>query len=309
MKKILSLLMAAALAVSLVACTSSLKDELKEPAGVSASSDTDASTDETSEETEESKAEQEPAKTEATISETVLLDESGVKITAKSLSEDELFGTELKLMIENNSGKDLTFQCRNSSVNGYMMDAMMSVDVADGKKANDAMTFMSSDLETCGIEAIADMEFSFHIFTTEDWDTHLDTPKIQLKTSIADSYEYKFDDSGDVAYEGNDIKIVVKGLSEDDSIFGPGIVVYLENNGKKDITVQARDVSVNGFMIDGIFSSSVASGKRAIDSITFMKSDLEENDITSIEDVELSFHIYDGDMETIADTDTVTITF
>ena len=110
--------MAAALAVSLVACTSSLKDELKEPAGVSASSDTDASTDETSEETEESKAEQEPAKTEATISETVLLDESGVKITAKSLSEDELFGTELKLMIENNSGKDLTFQCRNYSVNG-----------------------------------------------------------------------------------------------------------------------------------------------------------------------------------------------
>ena len=62
-------------------------------------------------------------------------------------------------------------------------------------------------------------------------------------------------------------------------------------------------------MIDGIFSSSVASGKRAIDSITFMESDLEENDITSIEDVELSFHIYDGDMETIADTDTVTITF
>ena len=126
-----------------------------------------------------------------------------MKITAKSLDEDSLFGPELKLLLENNSGKDLTFQCRNASVNGYMIEPMMSVDVVDGKKANDSLIFMKSDLDACGIDMIADMEFSFHIFDTNEWEDYLDTDVIPLKTSAADTYEYTFDDSGDLAYEGN----------------------------------------------------------------------------------------------------------
>lgn len=169
---------------------------------------------------------------------------------------------------------------------------------------------MKSDLDACGIKTIADMEFSFHVFTSEGWDTYLDTSLIQLKTSAADTYEYAFDSAGSLAYEGNDIKIVVKGLNEDGSLFGPGIVVYIENNREENITVQTRGVSVNGFMVDIIFSSDVVSGKRAIDSITFMSSALEENEITSFEDVELSFHIFKSDgWDTIVDTDVVTITF
>ena len=114
----------------------------------------------------------------------------------------------------------------------------MSVDVVNGKKANDSLAFMESDFEACGIDAIADMEIAFHIFDMAEWETYLDTDAIQIKTSIADTY----DDSGNLAYEGNDVKIVVKGLAEDESIFGPSIVVYIENTGDKDVTVQTREV-------------------------------------------------------------------
>ncbi len=170
---------------------------------------------------------------------------------------------------------------------------------------------MSSDLEKCNISEIADMEFSFHIFTTAGWDAFLDTPQIQLKTSISDTYEYSFDDSGNSVYDGNGVKVVVKGLAEDSSIVGPGIIVYIENNSGKNITVQTRDVSINGFMVDSIFSPEVVAGKRAVDDITFMSTELEENGITSIESVELSFHIFNTDniMDNITDTDVITITF
>lgn len=312
MKRIACILFALLLMLSLAACASTPSTDLKVPNNVSSG--------ETGEETQkddlsgdtggESQNSNLPGSTEATIAETVLLDEKGVKITAKSLDADALFGPEIKLLIENNSGEDLTFQARNSSINGYMVETMMSVDVVSGKKANDALSFSASSLEACGIETIADMEFSFHIFTTEGWDDYLDSAQIQLKTSAAEGYQYSFDDSGDVAYEGNGIKIVVKGLSEDDSIFGPGIVVYIENTSDKNITVQTRDVSINGFMIDGIFSSDVMAGKHAVDSITFMDSDLEENDITEITEVELSFHIFTMEnWDTITDTDVITITF
>ena len=88
---------------------------------------------------------------EITINETILVDDAGVKITAKSLDVDGLFGPEIKLLIENNSGEDLTFQSRNASVNGYMVETMMSVDVTNGKKANDTLIFLDYDLKASGM--------------------------------------------------------------------------------------------------------------------------------------------------------------
>ena len=87
-------------------------------------------------------------------------------------------------------------------------------------------------------------------------------------------------------------------------------MVYIENNSDKNITVQTRDVSIDGFMVEAMFSCDVVAGKRAVDAITFMESDLTENEITAINDVELSFHVFDmNDWNTIADTEVVTITF
>ena len=73
----------------------------------------------TEEEAEEATKEvaEEPVLEAAAIEETVLLDESGIKITATGL-EDGWLGTDLKLLIENNGDTNVTVQVRNSSVNG-----------------------------------------------------------------------------------------------------------------------------------------------------------------------------------------------
>lgn len=251
-----------------------------------------------------------PAPAKATIEEAVLFEQDGIRITAKSLNYSGLFGPEVKLLIENNSSQSITVQTRNASVNGYMIETMMSADVAAGKKANDSITLMKSDLDAADIKTIADIEFRFHIFDSSSWDTLYDSDVIRIETSEADGYAYTFDDSGDSVYTGNGVEIVVKGLAEDSSIFGPSIVVYISNTSNKDITVQVKDVSVNGFMIDTMFSCDVLVGKHAIDTITFMSSDLEENEIKSIQNIELSFHVFNSDSwDTIMDTTPVTINF
>ena len=260
---------------------------------------------------EKPKESESPAKQkDVTIEEEVLFDQGGVRITAKSFNPKGTFGPEIKLLIENESAKSVTVQARKSSVNGYMIETMFSAEVAAGKKANDALTFSNTDLKTAGITTIADMEFSFHIFDSETWDTVFDSDLISVKTSAAEGFEYSYDDSGDQVYSGNGVEIVVKGLSAADSWLGPSVLVYISNESGQDITVQARDVSVNGFMVEAIFSCDVCAGKHAVDTVTFMKSELEENDIQDIEDVELSFHIFNMDTwDTIVDTPPVTITF
>lgn len=247
--------------------------------------------------------------TKVTIEEQVLYDENDIKITATGM-EDSLFGTDLKLLIENNSGKSITVQARNSNVNGYMVDTMMSADVASGKKANDSLTFQTSGLKESGIEQIAEMEFSFYIFDSDTWDTILETDLITVRTSIADGYVQNYDDSGNLLVDAEGVKIIGKGLSANDSFWGPGLILYIENNSDKNVTIQVRDVSINGFMVSSSMSEDVVVGKKAISAVQFFSTDLESNGIDDITEVELYFHIFEVETwDTIVDTDAITINF
>ena len=119
--------------------------------------------------------------------------------------------------------------------------------------------------------------------------------------------EYSIPESA-VVYNENGVDIGVKGLLEE--YMGPCVVVYISNTSQKNISVQTRDVSINGFMVDAIFSSEVNAGKHIVDTITFLSSELEENGITTIEDIELSLHIFDSDTwMTIKDTNVITLSF
>ena len=80
-------------------------------------------------------------------------------------------------------------------------------------------------------------------FECDTWDDYLDTDAITVETSAAATYTETIDDSGEVFYDSDGIKIVGKGLSSDDSIFGPGLIIYIENNSDTDRTVQVRDSS------------------------------------------------------------------
>ncbi len=253
----------------------------------------------------------EESKETVTVAEQVLYDANNVKITATGLSEDDSwFGTSLTLLIENNSDQSLTIQARDANVNGYMVNTSMSANVAAGMKANDSLIFETSGLEECGIEQIATMEFSFTMLNSDTFETVFDSDMITVNTSIAEGYTQTYDDSGNVLLDANGIKIVGKGLSTDDSFWGPGVILYIENNSDQNITVQTRDTSVNGFMVTSTISESVLVGKKAITAVQFYDTDLESNGITDITNVNLSFHVFNTESwDAILDSDPIEITF
>lgn len=257
--------------------------------------------------------EEEPVKEEsdqATIQEQVIYDENDIKITAKALEYDDWFGPSITVLVENNSQHNITVQTRNSSVNGLMIETLFSCDVAAGKKANDSITFYDSDLEMSGITTIKDIEFSLYIFDSDDWDDIAESDIIVLTTSADESFVQEYNAEGFVAYEDESYKIVVQKLDSEDSFWGSDIYVYIENNGDKNITVQTRDVSINGFMLDPMFSCDIMAGKKAYDTISFFESDLEDNGITDITEMEVKFNIFNSDTwNDIYETDAITISF
>lgn len=308
MKKVLMLILCA---VILAGCTAP-SDTIIPPTSVETNenSNNTAEITENAEEITDDKTETPVSQSSISddVSETVLLDEAGIKITAKSLDKSGWMGPELKLLIENNTDKNLTVQVRNASVNGYMISTSISEDVAAGKKANGEITFSNTSLKGAGISTFADMEFSFHIIDDE-WDTYLDTDMITVRTAAAETYTYTYDDSGVEIYNNNGIRIVSKGLNSGD-IFGKGAVFYIHNGSDQPVKISDRDCSVNGFMLDPNLYIELMPGKHAVDDMDFWSSDLEENEIIDITDIEFSIHISNSDTwDTIDDSDPIVLRF
>jgi len=287
MKKLLGLALALMLLLSLAACGgSSTQKAISTSDESEQSSAAEQSTGTETEEPSEAAA--------ATIEETVLLDQDGLVITAKELVEDSIWGMGVEVLVENNSEEDLGVQCNSLIVNDYMISDMFSSSVAAGKKANDTIYLSSTDLEAAGITTIADIVFSFHVYDGDTYSTLFDTDEIELKTSAYGTVEQPAMDDGKELYNQDGIRIVGKYVDED-SFWGAGVLLFIENDYGEDIIVQCDDMSINGFMVTPLFSCAVNNGRMAIDDITILASELEENDITSVDDIELVFKILNPD--------------
>lgn len=253
-----------------------------------------------------SEAEQETQ--DVTLAETVLFDQDGIRITATGLSTDSLFGPELNLLVENDSAQNIVVQPNYCLVNGYMMDGLLSADVAAGKKANDTLDFLSNALARCGIETITDIELDLVVSDGDSWQTLYETGPVILQTSAAGQYTQTYDDSGEEIYNQNGIRVVAKSVNDD--LFGMGIKFYLENNTDKAVIVNADNVSVNGYMMTDLFYSDLAPRSHAVDTLTLLGSELEDNHIDTITDAELSLQITDADYyQTIDSTAPITLHF
>lgn len=253
-----------------------------------------------------SEAEQETQ--DVTLAETVLFDQDDIRITATGLSTDSLFGPELNLLVENDSAQNIVVQPNYCMVNGYMMDGLLSADVAAGKKANDTLDFLSNALARCGIETITDIELDLVVSDGDSWQTLYETGPVILQTSAAGQYTQTYDDSGEEIYNQKGIRVVAKSVNDD--LFGMGIKFYLENNTDKTVIVNADNVSVNGYMMTDLFYSDLAPRSHAVDTLTLLGSELEDNHIDTITDAELSLQITDADYyQTIDSTAPITLHF
>lgn len=276
----------------------------KEQTGATQAGDTASAVEESSIQSSAKSEEKEPEAFQ--FEPQAVYDADGLKVTAKGI-EDGFMGPELKLEVENSSSESWVIQARNVSVNGMMVDPVMSIEVAPGKKANDEMTLMNSQLKDAGVEDIAQVEFNLHFFKPDNFESSFDSELISLKLSEGDGSAGEV--TGDVLLDADGVRIISTGM-KDDSFLGKEIGLVVENSSDQPVTVQARDMSVNGYMVSPVFSCDVMPGKKASDSITIMKSDLEDNDIETIEDVELSFHIFNtNDFGSGYDTEMISIQY
>lgn len=247
------------------------------------------------------------AAADESINEQVLVDQDGIKITATEYVTDSIWGDGIKLLVENNSTKDYTIGCDALIVNDYMITDLFSADVAAGKKSNEVMYLSSAELKAAGIDTVGQIEMYFHAYDS-NWDNLFKNVYSKLETSEFANMDTTPNDEGQELYNANGVRIVGKTVDEN-SFWGTAILLYIENTSGQNVGINVDNMSINGYMMTPLFSTTVYDGKKSIDDITIMSSDLEANGITSVDQVELKFHIYNAESyDTIADSDAITFT-
>ena len=242
---------------------------------------------------------------DVSIEEKVLVDQDGIKITATEYVTDGIMGDGIKLLVENNSDTDYTIGCDALIVNDYMITDLFSADVAAGKKSNEIMYLSSSELKAAGIDTVGKVEMYFHAYDS-NWDNLFQNVYAEIETSEFANMDTTPNDEGMELDNENGDRIVGKTVDEN-SFWGTAFLLYIENTSGKNVGISVDNMSVNGYMMTPYFSTTVYDGKKAIDDITILSSELEDNGIESIDQVELKFHIYNADSyDTIADSDTIT---
>ena len=338
-KRLGVLMIASAMLMSLGACgapaaqtngevsSSSSQSQVNSDSGQSSVTSSSSSS---SSQTEESDEELGEFNTDATITETVLVDEKGVKITATGLEYTES-SADMKLSIENNSGKKLSFHSQTmayncNSVNGYMVnDGYLSCEVADGKKANESVSFDFDNMMLYGINEIADIEIGFDI-SDDDGDYILSGPR-QIKTSAFDSHDYDTDCyqktitsraamntynykithfSEDSLYDEKGVRLLSSGLmvNKDEETI---LLLELENTTNDEVNITASDIAINGLVVDSFDFSydEINAGKRKVMDIkisSVIKPEyLSAYGINEIGSVSLFLKQSDADGKSIAD--------
>lgn len=330
MRKIISLLLVLLLVFSLVACGNTNESNSTDTPTSTPTADSEPSGNETPTD-DESHIDFEPRefKKTATIEETVLVDESGVKITAKELTYSN-YAAELTLVIENNSDKDLSFIANSAgyscnSINGYMVpEGYLNCDVAAGKKASDTISIGYDTLMLYGIYEIADIEIGFDI--SDDDYNHTYTGPRTIQTTAVDGYNYEtpyyreniaskesqaeYDYSvpyfsADAVYEESGLVIASQAVMENKD--GESILLLeVVNTTDEIVGVSTTNIDINGLRVcDSTWSyDSINPGKTAIVDID-LSSVLEPEyweiyGIAEVGNVALKISFKDGDSNEVA---------
>lgn len=111
-----------------------------------------------------------------------------------------------------------------------------------------------------------------------------------------------------VLAENEDITFKITGV-EIDPIWGYTLKVYLENKTEKELMFSVDNVSVNGYMCDPFWASTVDAGKKANEDISFSESEFKSNGIETVTDITFTLRVYDNNDWTAEDVfnDTFTV--
>lgn len=235
-----------------------------------------------------------------TDQEVILVDNEFVSIVIIDTYDDRIWGYTLQIYLENKTtDKELMFSLKDVIVNGYNINALWAKSIPANVKSVSEIHLSSTDMEASGILSVDLIDLYMRVYDNDNWfdddiiedkftiyPTGLSPEEIISPARPTNVNEYIVIDNDEVTF------VMIE--TDSDTIWGYGILVYIENKTNMELSFTWDDVLVNGIAIDPFWSNSILPGSKSVDTISFFKSDLEENEILNVNRIDFILRIYNS---------------
>ena len=235
------------------------------------------------------------------MDEIVLIDDDLCKVTIKKFEipeDDNWYGFTAKVFVENKSADlNIWAHMENVALNGYVIDPYWGQDVAAGHKSNSDMTFSLKDLEANGITDISELSFRLEISDDDTYD-ELESAEFTILPfgkDVPPQPAPVFGDDALFLVDNDDFCMIITGEPVWSDYY-LSLPVFIENRTDKNIRFSTYGASaINGYEISPSMYAVIPAGKMLNTEMSWSIEELEDNDIESIEDVELDLTVSDDD--------------
>lgn len=237
-----------------------------------------------------------------------LFDNEYCSATVVSYDNENDEGFALTLSLENKTDNGLMFTFDDSRVNGYVVDPYWATIVDPGEVTEEIVLFYRSDLLASGVTSVDEVILPFTVYNSDDWslDDYVDETYVLYPTGMsADDIvvpERITTEDEQVVVDDDICAFVVLGI-DNDYFWDGRIRCYFENKTDHMISAMWDNVVVNGAPVDTYWSADMPVGARGYVDVTFYETAMEENDISTIEDVVFDLNVYDEDYDTLVEVD------
>ena len=229
-----------------------------------------------------------------------LVDNEKCAFTVTGTEYNDHLGLQINVLCENKSDRTLMFSWNNVSVCGFMYDPMWAEEVAPGKKVNTTIDIDTYALEQMHVESVDQIEFDLFVQDSEEF---MEEPVVNEAFTVyptgktADTVKfpvYEPSETDTVIVDNEDLTFIIMNVDDELADYYT-LNCYIANKTDKNLMITWDEVSVNGFMVNPFWALSVAAGKQAYTEIIFYRSDLQEQDIEVVQDIEFRLQASDND--------------
>ena len=224
------------------------------------------------------------------------MDNEYCSFNIKEIEEDNFWEYGLKAELENKSAEaTYMFSITEAYINGILCNPLFASEVAPGKKSNETITF---SLEDEGMDKVTDIELHIRVYDYDNWADDAVAEEVvhvyPYGEDKAELYTRETKSSDTVLVDNDSITVIITDFDED-GIFGYTANLFIVNKTSQNLMYAVDDCSINGYMIDPFFATSIGADKCEFTSMSWLDDELEENDIEEVETIEFELRVYDDD--------------
>ena len=187
----------------------------------------------------------------------------------------------------------------HATINGIQADGYiyMGAEVAAQKKANETIEIAEWDLEKYGIDKLTDIQLQFNVFDSDSWEDVVSASAhvYPYGEENAETYVREAKETDKVLVDNEYVKVTAIDAKMNEEYDWYEVNLYVENKTDAEVMFAAENASINGYMIEPYWAVSVIPKTVGFSTMSWYSEDLEENDISEVEEIEFELNAYDYD--------------